>query len=118
MFPSARASSRPCVARRRASSLRPWYAATSATPRNPQEGKDLGPLPAVAFDGLLGDATRFVHAASETEQTGQLHEVERVIPADPGFGPDDVLRHLDRPVELIGMPGEAEGIAVRVLPFP
>ncbi len=87
---------------------------TTQTPR----GHEVRAFAVVALHGRLGDLTGLGQPAPEAEEPGQLDEVERIVPAHAGLGPDELLGHLDRQVEPIREPGEAEGHAVGVLPLP
>ena len=69
---------------------------TAQTPR----GHEVRALPVVALHGRLGDLAGFGQPAPEAQEAGQLDEVERIVPTHAGLGPDELLGHLDRPVEL------------------
>ncbi len=56
--------------------------------------------------------------AAVQEEAGELDEIERVVAARSGLGPDELPGQLDRSVEVIGQAREPERAAVRALVLP
>ena len=72
----------------------------------------------VAIHGSLGHALRLAPLAAVQEEAGELDEIERVVAAGPGLGPDQLPGQLDRSVEVIGQAREPERAPVRTLALP
>ena len=72
----------------------------------------------VALHGSFGGAFRLVPLPAVQEEAGELDEVERVVAARPGLGPDQLPGQLDGSVEVIGQAREPERVPVRALVLP
>ena len=72
----------------------------------------------VAVHGSLGHALRLAPLPAVQEEAGELDEIERVVAAGSGLGPDQLPGQLDRPVEVIGQAREPERAPVRALVLP
>ena len=72
----------------------------------------------VAIHGSFGRALRLVPLPAVQQEAGELDEVERVVAAGPGLGPDQLPGQLDRPVEIIRQARDPERVTVRTLVLP
>ena len=66
----------------------------------------------------LGHVACLAPRPSIDKKAGQLDEIERVVTARPGLYPDQLAGHLDRVVEIVRQPSEAERAAVSAFVLP